>query len=51
MAFFISHVISTRETHISPKYRCLLLSSVTVIMDYEENMENARYATNDDTPL
>jgi hypothetical protein len=20
-------------------------------MDYEENMENARYATNDDTPL
>ena len=30
-------------------YRCLLPSSVTVKMDYEENMENARYATNDDT--
>jgi hypothetical protein len=34
-------------------YRCLLPSSGTVKMDYEENMENARsrYATNDDTPL
>ena len=32
-------------------YRCLLPSSATVTMDYEENMENARYATNDDTPL
>ena len=32
-------------------YRCLLPSSATVKMDYEENMENARYATNDDTPL
>jgi hypothetical protein len=32
-------------------YRCLLPSSVTVKMDYEENMENACYATNDDTPL
>jgi transcription antitermination factor NusG len=32
-------------------YRCLLPSYVTVKMDYEENMENARYATNDDTPL
>ena len=30
-------------------YRCLLTSSVTVKMDYEENMEKARYATNDDT--
>jgi hypothetical protein len=30
-------------------YRCLLPSSVTVKMDYVENMENARYATNDDT--
>ena len=30
---------------------CLLPSSVTVKMDYEENMENARCATNDDTPL
>jgi hypothetical protein len=32
-------------------YRCLLPSSATVKMDYEENMGNARYATNDDTPL
>ena len=32
-------------------YRYLLLSPVTVNMDYEENMENARYATNDDTHL
>jgi hypothetical protein len=32
-------------------YRCLLPSSVTIKMNYEENMENARYATNDDTPL
>jgi hypothetical protein len=32
-------------------YRCLLSSSATVKMDYEENIKNARYATNDDTPL
>ena len=32
-------------------YCCLLPSSATVKMDYEENMENARYATNDDTLL
>ena len=32
-------------------YHCLLSSSVTVKMDYEENMENVRYTTNDDTPL
>jgi hypothetical protein len=32
-------------------YRCLLPASATVKMDYEGNMENARYATNDDTPL
>jgi hypothetical protein len=32
-------------------YRCLLPLFATVKMDYEENMENARYATNDDTPL
>jgi hypothetical protein len=32
-------------------YRCLFPSSATVKMDYEENMENARYATNDVTPL
>jgi hypothetical protein len=29
----------------------LFPSSATVKMDNEENMENARYATNDDTPL
>jgi hypothetical protein len=33
------------------KYRCLLPSSGTIKMDYEENMENVRYATNDDIPL
>ena len=32
-------------------YRCLLPSSVTIKMDYEENMENARYATDDEIPL
>ena len=32
-------------------YRFLLPSSGTVEMNYEENMENARYATKDDTPL
>jgi hypothetical protein len=32
-------------------YRSLLPSSVIVKMDYEENMENAPYATNDDTPV
>jgi hypothetical protein len=26
-------------------YRCLFPSSATVKMDYEENMENVRYAT------
>ena len=31
-------------------YRCLPPSSATLQMDNEENMENARYATNDDTP-
>ena len=30
-------------------YCCLLPSSATVKIDYEENMENACYATNDDT--
>ena len=30
-------------------YLCLLLSSATVKMDNGENMENVRYATNDDT--
>jgi hypothetical protein len=32
-------------------YRCLLPLSATVKMDNEENMENARYAMNEDTPL
>jgi hypothetical protein len=32
-------------------YRCLFPSSATVKMDYQENMENARYATNDVAPL
>jgi len=32
-------------------YHCLHPSSATVNMDSEENMENARYAPNDDTPL
>jgi hypothetical protein len=32
-------------------YRCLPPSSATVQMDNNENMENARYATNDDDPL
>jgi hypothetical protein len=32
-------------------YRCSLPSSATVKMDNEENMENARYATNGGTPL
>ena len=30
-------------------YDCLLPSSATVKMDNEKNMENARYAMNDDT--
>jgi len=37
--------------NVKKMYRCLLPSSATVKMDYEENMESARYATNDDTPL
>jgi hypothetical protein len=32
-------------------YRYLLPASATVKMEYEEIMENARYATNDDTPV
>ena len=32
-------------------YRCLLPASAAVRMDYEENMENDRYAKNDDTSL
>ena len=39
---------------ISFRYYCIVLllpSAATVKMGYEENIENARYATNDDTPL
>jgi hypothetical protein len=32
-------------------YRRLFPASAAVRMDYEENMENDRYAKNDDTPL
>ena len=32
-------------------FHCLLPSSVSVKMDYKENMENACYATNYDSPL
>jgi hypothetical protein len=45
-----SHVF--RSDQFSLLMYCLLPSSATVKMDlYEENMEKARYATNDDTPL
>ena len=44
------HIFRSDQFSLS-MYRCLLPSSVTVKMDYEENMENARYETNDDTPL
>ena len=38
-----------RSDHFSfLMYLCLLLSSATVKMDNEENMEYTRYATNDD---
>jgi hypothetical protein len=61
--FFDKIIIVSSEIHVFRSdqfslwmYRCLLLSSATVKMDYEENMENARYATNGyatngDTPL
>jgi hypothetical protein len=32
-------------------FTSLLPLSVTIKMDYKENMENARYARNDETPL
>ena len=37
------------EKSLSQQERQLWIENVN--MDYEENMENARYATNDETPL
>jgi hypothetical protein len=55
---FFGKIVFSFEIHVFRSdqfsilmYRCLLPSSATVKMDYEENMGNARYATNDDTPL
>jgi hypothetical protein len=45
------HVFRSDQSSLLSMYNCLLPSSVTVEMDYEENMENARYATSDDIPL
>jgi hypothetical protein len=45
------HILS-KNNNISLLISLFLLpSSATVKMDNEENMENVRYATNDDTPL
>jgi hypothetical protein len=46
----ISHVFRSDQFSLL-MYCCLLPLSATVKMDYEENRENDRYATNDDTPL
>jgi len=57
LAFFEKDIGIFRNPHFRSYqfsllvYRCLLPSSATVKMDNEENTENARYATNDDTPL
>jgi hypothetical protein len=49
---FFSGIHIFRSDNISfLMYLFLLPSSATVKMDNEENMENAGYATNDDTPL
>jgi hypothetical protein len=48
---FSSKIHVFRSDQFSLLHRCLLSSSVTIKMDYEENMENVRYTTNDDTPL
>ena len=48
--FFEIHIFRSDQFSLL-LYRSLISSSATVKMDYEENMENARYATNDDTPL
>ena len=45
-----SHVFRSDQFSLL-MYCCLLPLSATVKMDNEENMENARYATKDDTPL
>ena len=52
LIFFLSgiHVFWSDQFSLL-MYRCLLPSSATVKIDNEENMENARYATNDDTSL
>ena len=50
--FFSSEIQVFRSVQFSLlMYRCLLPSSANVKMDYKENMENACYAANDDTPL
>ena len=48
--FFGIHIFCSDQISFL-KYRCLLPLSATVQMDNEENMENAGYATNDDTDL
>ena len=52
LSFFSSeiHVFQSDQFSLL-MYRFLPPLSATVKMNYEENMENARYATNDDTPL
>ena len=47
---FLGKKISS-EIHVFLSDQFSFPSSATVKMDYEENMENARYATNDNTPL
>ena len=46
--FTVIHVFRSDQLSLL-MYLCLLSSSATVKMDIGENMENARYATNDDT--
>ena len=56
--FFGKKIKNSSEIHVFRSdqfsllmFRCLLPSSVSVKIDYEENMTNAHYATNYDTPL
>ena len=49
LVFFLKNK-NSYEIHLFRSHRYLLPSTATVKMDCEENMENARYATNDDTP-
>ena len=52
LEFFFHGIHVFRFDQFSLLMYCLLPSSATVKMDlYEENMEKACYATNDDTPL